>query len=209
MGGLKRNAQLGLGGAVSLVCLWLAFRGLALAEVGRALAGARFWLLALALCFAGVGVRAVRWRRLLLPVAAVRSSRLFPIVVIGYMANDVLPARLGEVVRCSVLRRREGVPTSTGPGTVLPSSPGFVGVFDFLGRSVLGQSGVPAAAALASVPVVHAALVLPVTLLGFWYARRLGGLSLLRPGAPAPPGATGAMGEATVPLGPALQGATG
>src|SRR5262245_16811259 len=119
--GLRRNVQVAVGVAVSLVCLWLAFRGLALAEVGRALAGARYWLLApaLALYFAGVGVRAVRWRRLLLPVAAIPSGRLFPIVVIGYMANDVLPARLGEVVRCYVLRQKEGVPTSTGLGTVL------------------------------------------------------------------------------------------
>jgi uncharacterized membrane protein YbhN (UPF0104 family) len=91
-------------------------------------------------------------------------------------------------------------------GTVLPSSPGFVGVYDFLGRSVLGQFGVPAAEALAYVLVVHAALVLPVTLLGFWYTWRLGGLRLLRPGAPAPPGAPGAP---TVPWGPALRGATG
>jgi uncharacterized membrane protein YbhN (UPF0104 family) len=87
-------------------------------------------------------------------------------------------------------------------GTLLPSSPGYVGVFDFLGRSVLAQFGVPAATALAYVLVVHAALVLPVTLLGFWYTWRLGGLRLLRPEDPAPPG------EAPVPLESALQGAS-
>jgi uncharacterized protein (TIRG00374 family) len=121
VGGLGRNAQLGVGAAVSLACLWLAIRGLDLAEVGRALAGARYGLLvpALALYVGGVWVRAVRWRHLLAPVARLSSARLSPVVVIGYMANDVLPARLGEVARCYVLRRREGVPTSTGLGTVL------------------------------------------------------------------------------------------
>ena len=119
-----------MGLAVSLLCLWLAFRGLELGQVWRALTEARYWLLlpALALYFGGVWVRAVRWGYLLRPVTpappgapAVRlpSSRLFPIVVIGYMANDVLPARLGEVVRCYVLRCREGVPVSAGLGTVL------------------------------------------------------------------------------------------
>jgi uncharacterized membrane protein YbhN (UPF0104 family) len=99
-------------------------------------------------------------------------------------------------------------------GTVLPSSPGFVGVYDFLGRSVLARFGVPAAEALAYVLVVHAALALPVTPLGFWYARRLGGRRLLRPAAPAPPGATGetgaagAAGGAPVPRRPVLRGAT-
>ena len=92
-------------------------------------------------------------------------------------------------------------------GTLIPSSPGYVGVFDFLGRSVLGQFGVPEATALAYILVVHAALVLPVTLLGFWYTWRLGGLRLLRPeapapaGAPAPPGCAGRCKWAPVTAG--------
>ncbi len=59
-------------------------------------------------------------------------------------------------------------------GTLVPSSPGYVGVFDFIGRSVLAQFGVPDEAALAYVLVVHAALVLPITLLGFVYIWREG-----------------------------------
>ena len=66
----RRNAQIGVGLAISLLCLWLAFRGLELGEVWRALAEARYWLLlpALALYFGGVWVRAVRWGYLLRPV---------------------------------------------------------------------------------------------------------------------------------------------
>jgi glycosyltransferase 2 family protein len=104
-----------------VVCLVLAARGLALDEVARALASASYpWLLpALALYFAGVWVRAVRWRYLLAPIQAITAARLFPVVVIGYMANDVLPFRLGEVARCYVLRRREGIAQSAALGTVL------------------------------------------------------------------------------------------
>ena len=79
---------------------------------------------ALALYFAGVWVRAARWRVLLAPVKLVAAARLFPVVVIGYMANDVLPFRLGEVARCFVLRRREGIPQSTALGSVLGVLPG-------------------------------------------------------------------------------------
>src|SRR5258706_13010213 len=53
--------------------------------------------------FAGVWLRAARWHFLLRPVKSIRTNALFPVVVIGYMANDVLPARLGEVVRAYVL----------------------------------------------------------------------------------------------------------
>ena len=107
--------------AVSVVCLWLALRGLALDRVGYALAGAQYALLipALGLYFAGVGIRSMRWHYLLLGLKDVSSARLFPVVVIGYMANDVLPARLGELARCFVLRRREGVPSSAALGSVL------------------------------------------------------------------------------------------
>jgi uncharacterized protein (TIRG00374 family) len=78
-----------------------------------------FVLPALAAYFAGVWLRAVRWRVLLKPVKALGVSALFPVVVIGYMANDVLPARLGEVVRAYVLGEQEGVPKTTTLATIV------------------------------------------------------------------------------------------
>jgi hypothetical protein len=59
-----------------------------------------------------------RWHYLL------RRSRiplreLFPRVVIGYMGNNIYPARAGEVLRSYVLRRRDGVPISSSLATVL------------------------------------------------------------------------------------------
>jgi len=64
---------------------------------------------ALALYFIGVGVRAVRWHFLLRPLKPIPSRALFPTVVIGYMANDILPARMGEIVRAYVLGQQENV----------------------------------------------------------------------------------------------------
>jgi glycosyltransferase 2 family protein len=69
-------------------------------------------------------------------------------------------------------------------GTLIPSSPGYVGVFDFLGRSVLTQFGTPQEVALAYILVVHAALVVPISLLGLGYAAREGGLGWLARAAP-------------------------
>jgi uncharacterized protein (TIRG00374 family) len=74
---------------------------------------------ALVVYFAGVWLRAARWHFLLRPVKSIKTSTLFPIVVIGYMANDVLPARLGEVVRAYVLGEQEGVPKTTALATIL------------------------------------------------------------------------------------------
>ncbi len=78
-----------------------------------------FLVPALLAYFAGVWLRAVRWHFLLRPVKPISSRRLFPVVVIGYMANDVLPARLGELVRAYVLGEQEDVPKTTTIGTIV------------------------------------------------------------------------------------------
>jgi uncharacterized protein (TIRG00374 family) len=82
---------------------------------------ANYWFVlpALAAYFAGVWLRAARWRVLLTPVKSLEISALFPVVVIGYMANDVLPARLGEVVRAYVLGEQEGIPKTTTLATIV------------------------------------------------------------------------------------------
>lgn len=78
-----------------------------------------FVLPALVAYFAGVWLRAIRWHFLLQPIKPISSRRLFPVIVIGYMANDVLPARLGELVRAYVLGEQEGVPKTTTIGTIV------------------------------------------------------------------------------------------
>ncbi len=107
----KDKLKFWVGLVVSLVFLYLAFRGQDFGKIGQALGEANYiWLLpALVSYFLGVGVRALRWHYLLGPVKKVPTQRLFPVVVIGYMANNVLPVRMGEVVRAYVLGRRENV----------------------------------------------------------------------------------------------------
>lgn len=60
--------------------------------------------------------------------------------------------------------------------TLIPSSPGYIGQFEFGVRLVLnGALGVPEAQALAYAILVHAALYFPITLWGIviWFRRHL------------------------------------
>lgn len=57
----------------------------------------------------GVWFRTVRWRRLLHHIRPIPTARLFPVVVVGYMANNLLPLRLGELVRSYYVGDREKV----------------------------------------------------------------------------------------------------
>lgn len=106
---------------ISVVFLWLALRGQSLDETVKALKSADYLYVipAVALYFLGVWVRSVRWSTLLSPIGNYSSGSLFPVVVIGYMANDVLPFRMGEVVRVHVLSQREGISKTSALGTVV------------------------------------------------------------------------------------------
>jgi glycosyltransferase 2 family protein len=117
---MLKGWRLWLGLVISLGFLYLALRGQDLHQVRRALAAAdyRYLLPAIIIYFAGVWVRALRWRHLLAPVRPLTARTLFPVVVIGYMANDILPWRLGEFVRAYALRERERVPASASLATI-------------------------------------------------------------------------------------------
>jgi len=106
---------------ISLVFLYFALRGLGLQELGEALQGANYiWLLpGIAVYFIGVWFRSWRWHYLVRPVKDVPTTRMFPIVAIGYMGNNIYPARAGEVFRALFLKAREGVPFSTSLATII------------------------------------------------------------------------------------------
>lgn len=113
--------QFWLGVAISVILLWLALRGLSLDEVWEALRGATYWWLlpGVAIYFLGVWARAWRWHFLLRPLKRIPTKTMFPIVAIGYMGNNILPYRAGELLRAYVLRRRERVSISASLATII------------------------------------------------------------------------------------------
>jgi len=66
-----------------------------------------------------VWARTWRWHYLLRPLKRVPLNELFPIVVIGYMGNNIYPARAGEVIRAYVLKRDQSVSVSASLATVI------------------------------------------------------------------------------------------
>lgn len=113
--------QFWVGLIISGLFLYLALRGLHLEDFLDSLAGTNFWWLipGVLMYFMGVWVRAWRWHYLLRPVKPVSTKTMFPIVAIGYMGNNIYPARAGEVLRAVVLKRRESVPISASLATII------------------------------------------------------------------------------------------
>lgn len=64
-------------------------------------------------------IRALRWFHLLEPIKKIGLSSLFSSTVIGFAANCVLPARLGEFVRANYIGRMENISKSSSLATIV------------------------------------------------------------------------------------------
>jgi uncharacterized protein (TIRG00374 family) len=113
--------QFWAGVLISVLFIWLALRGLQLNEFWQTIKSADYlWLLpGVALYFVALWVRAWRWHYLLKPIKVVPTRTTFPIVAIGYMGNNIYPARAGEVLRAVVLKRRECISISASLATII------------------------------------------------------------------------------------------
>ena len=110
-----------LGILISAVFLFLAFRKIEFNQLWQYLRAAKWaWvLLGLVFYFMGVWVRTWRWQVLLKPLKQLSRRQLFPVVCIGYMGNNVYPARAGEVLRSILLKQSDDVPISGSLATIV------------------------------------------------------------------------------------------
>lgn len=128
----RRAVQYSLSAALTLLFLWIAFRG---TDAGKLLAlvrGANYWwILAMFACLmASHAVRSWRWGYLLSPIKrGVGFRNLFAGVMIGYMFNNVLP-RAGEIARPYAISRTESLPVSSAFGTIVVER--IIDTFSFL-----------------------------------------------------------------------------
>ncbi len=115
------RGKLWVGVAVSIALLWLAFRGVHLDSIVQSLKQVRSaWLLPVVLSlFVRFWLTAVRWQVLLGSTKRIGLHRLFGVILIGFMANNVLPARIGEFVRAYALGRSESVATPLAFATIV------------------------------------------------------------------------------------------
>ncbi|CAN5890519.1 lysylphosphatidylglycerol synthase transmembrane domain-containing protein [soil metagenome] len=110
-----------VGVAISAAAIWWAVRGVEWRLVGPALVAANWGLLAVVFVLApivNVGARAIRWRILLSPVVRLPLASCASATAVGLLANNVLPARIGEFVRAYALGKREPVATGTAFGSL-------------------------------------------------------------------------------------------
>ncbi len=108
--------------ALAFGILWWMYRGIRWEELEDALSHQMSWtwmLLSLPFGVSAQVLRAMRWKQSLAPLGEhPRLSTCIHAVFISYGSSLVVP-RVGEVLRCEVLRRYDGTNFSKGVGTVV------------------------------------------------------------------------------------------
>ena len=64
-------------------------------------------------------LRTYRWKFIISPIKKIGTLSLFSGVAIGYMANNLLPARLGEFIRAYIMGKKEDISKSSTLATIL------------------------------------------------------------------------------------------
>jgi len=111
-----------VGLVVTVLALWWTLADVTFSEVWANIRVGNMWLLLAAVFVTTFGffIRALRWRVLLAPVKPDTSTRSrFAGVAIGFMANNILPARVGEFARAYAFSRLEPVSASAAFGTLV------------------------------------------------------------------------------------------
>ena len=132
----KKKMLLIVGLMVSIICSWLFVRKIEWSSLGVAFSEAKYIYIlpTIIIMFVAQYIRAIRWEVLLSPIKKVSVLNLFSVSMIGFMANNVLPARLGEIIRPVMIARKEKIGVSTSFATIAIER-----VFDILGIIVIAS----------------------------------------------------------------------
>jgi uncharacterized protein (TIRG00374 family) len=169
--------------AVTVFFSYIALSNIKLDEVWSALKASDYWWLIPSLIAFGFGnlARALRWRSLFAPGRRPPIGTTMDAMMVGYLYNNILPARAGEAARVLVLTQRSSSPPVEIVGTVVLER-----LYDVLAILVIFFVAVPwlphvswFGAAAAAAAVLAGAIAVSATVLALYGDRPL--RLLLRP----------------------------
>lgn len=118
---MRALAKAFVGVGFGLLLLWLVLSRIDIEQGRLALVRANMGSMALAVVAYWLAIlfRIVRWRLLLSGAGRLSFGQVSQALIIGYAVNNVLPARLGEIFRADLLRRRFGISRSAALGSII------------------------------------------------------------------------------------------
>lgn len=117
----KKMLSVIIGIGISVAALWAVFGKINFGELVTVLEHVNYWWLLpnIFLIVFSMYQRAIRWKYMLKPIKLVKYESLLASTCVGFMANNVLPARLGEFVRAySLANQDKGISKSASMATI-------------------------------------------------------------------------------------------
>lgn len=139
----RSPVRIGLYGLLAVATVgfsYLALRSVHFNQVWRALRDSDYiWLIpALAAFAASTMARALRWHALFAPGRRPPLGSVTNAMLVGYLFNNIMPARAGEAARVVTLTKRAGTPAAESLGTVVVER-----VFDVLSILIVFFAAAP------------------------------------------------------------------
>lgn len=115
---------------ISLVCTWLFARHIDWGTLISALKEADFIYIipSFFVAMAVYAIRALRWQSILSPLKKIPYINVFSAISIGFMANHILPARAGELIRPIMIAKKNNIKITAVLTTVVLER-----IFDLIG----------------------------------------------------------------------------
>lgn len=186
--------QLIVGLVISAVFIFITFRTLDFGKIWQSLLSANPYivLIAAGIQVIALAIRGYRWGYLIPVDKKIRLRTLVEATYIGYMANNILPAKLGEIIRPYMLGRKEGISKTSAFASIVMERiidgltvVGILFVISFISPEVLRHSkealslvasflGMSAAPAIDIRKVTTVGFIAVLGLLGFMIFLRVG-----------------------------------
>ncbi len=110
-----------IGIIISLVFLYFSLRNIQFDQFVDALSktSIRIFVLSLVPTFLAFWFRAIRWKILLQPMGRYTGSELFGPMMVGFMGNNIFPARIGEILRAYAVSKKLKISLPSSLATII------------------------------------------------------------------------------------------
>jgi hypothetical protein len=118
---MKTKVNVALGLLVGILFIWLAFRGTDIEGLKSSFKAVNYFYLApiVLLTIIILMLRSYRWGVILEPMEKVDQKTLFSITAVGFMAINLLPWRMGEIVRPYLISRKSSIKMGSSLATIV------------------------------------------------------------------------------------------
>lgn len=115
------NKKFWVGIGISLIFLYFAVKNIEFDKLLKVISEINYFYIVPTIFFTIFTyiIRAWRWRYFFKHVKPIKFHSLFSAVMIGFMANNVLPARIGEFIRADCIGRKENISRSMSFATIV------------------------------------------------------------------------------------------